>query len=114
MVIVRKKDNSIRLCVDYQRLNAKTVPDAYPLPRIDDSLDALGGARLFSTLDLASGYHQVAMKEEDIEKTTFITPFGLFEYLRMPMGLNTAPATFQTHADHNERPHLPDPPRLLR
>lgn len=95
VVIVRKKDNSIRLCVDYRRLNEKTIPDAYPLPRIDDSLDALGGAKLFSTLDLASGYHQVAMNPADREKTAFITPFGLFEYLRMPMGLSTSPATFQ-------------------
>ncbi|KAL8569843.1 hypothetical protein ACOMHN_038536 [Nucella lapillus] len=95
VVIVRKKNNEIRLCVDYRALNAKTIPDAYPLPRIDDSLDALGGAKLFSTLDLASGYYQVAMKREDQEKTAFVTPFGLYEYLRMPLGLSTAPATFQ-------------------
>ncbi|KAL8580634.1 hypothetical protein ACOMHN_043450 [Nucella lapillus] len=95
VVIVRKKDGSIRLCVDYRRLNSKTIPDAYPLHRIDDSLDALGGAKMFSTLDLASGYHQVAMSPEDRQKTAFITPFGLFEYLRMPMGLSTAPTTFQ-------------------
>lgn len=95
VVVVRKKNNEIRLCCDYRGINAKTIPDAYPLPRIDDSLDALGGAQLFSTLDLASGYYQVAMKEEDREKTAFITPFGLYEYRRMPMGLSTAPATFQ-------------------
>ena len=95
VVIVRKKNNEIRLCVDYRALNSKTIPDAYPLPRIDDSLDALGGAKLFSTLDLASGYYQVAMEREDREKTAFVTPFGLYEYLRMPMGLATAPATFQ-------------------
>lgn len=95
VVIVWKKDGSIRLCVDYRKLNAKTKMDAWPLPRIDDSLDALGGSSWFSTLDLASGYHQVPMHPDDREKTAFVTPFGLFEYLRMPMGLSTAPATFQ-------------------
>ena len=95
VVIVRKKDGSIRLCVDYRRLNAKTVGDAYPLPRIQESFDALAGARFFSTLDLASGYHQIAMHPEDQHKTAFVTPMGLFEYTRMPMGLSSAPATFQ-------------------
>ena len=94
-VIVRKKDGGIRLCVDYRRLNAKTVGDAYPLPRIQESFDALVGAQFFSTLDLASGYYQIAMHPDDQHKTAFVTPMGLFEYTRMPMGLSSAPATFQ-------------------
>ena len=95
MVIVRKKDGGIRLCVDYRRLNAKTIGDAYPLPRIQESFDTLVGAQFFSTLDLASGYHQIAMHPDDQHKTAFVTPMGLFEYTRMPMGLSLAPATFQ-------------------
>lgn len=90
-VIVRKKDGSIRLCVDYRRLNLKTIPDAYPLPRIQETFDALVGARFITTLDLASGYHQIAMDPNDACKTVFCTPFGLFEYTRMPFGLMTAP-----------------------
>ena len=81
--------------MDYRRLNAKTVGDAYPLPRIQESLDALVAAQYFSTLDLASGYHQTAMVPLDQHKTAFTTPFGLFEYTRMPMGLTSALATFQ-------------------
>ena len=95
VVIVRKKDGGIRLCVDYRRLSAKTIGDAYPLPRIQESFDALVGAQFFSTLDLASGYHQIAMHPDDQHKTAFVTPMGLFEYTRMPMGLSSAPATFQ-------------------
>ncbi len=83
IVLVRKADGTLRLCVDYRRLNSKTKRDAFPLPRIDESLDALGGAQVFSTIDLASGYHQVAVHEKDRPKTAFTTPFGLYEYWRM-------------------------------
>lgn len=93
IVLVRKKDGSIRLCVDYRQLNIKTRKDAFPLPRIEESLDALTGARWFSTLDLASGYNQVPVAESDRHKTAFCTPFGLFEWNRMPFGLCNAPST---------------------
>ena len=95
IVIAHKKDGSLRICIDYRQLNNKTVRDAYPLPRIEEALDALGKARLFTTLDLTSGYWQVQMEEKDIPKTAFTTPMGLFECERMPFGLSNAPATFQ-------------------
>ena len=95
IVIVQKKGGDMRLCVDYRLLNGKTKKDAYPLPRIEESLDALTGAKWFSTLDLASGYNQVPVAEADKAKTAFCTPFGLFEFNRMPFGLCNSPSTFQ-------------------
>ena len=100
MVIVKKKDNSLRICVDYRKLNAETEIDAYPMPRIDDILDQIGQAKYLSTLDLARGYWQVPVAKEDQHKTAFVTPFGLYQFTVMPFGLSGAPATFQRLMDH--------------
>ena len=94
VVLVTKKDGSQRLCIDYRQLNAATVKDAFPLPRVDDSLSALSGSRWFSTLDLASCYWQVAMDASTKEKAAFVTSSGLYEWNVMPFGLCNAPSTF--------------------
>ena len=95
IVVVRKKNGSLRLCIDYRTLNRRTIPDQYTTPRIEDALQSLSGAKWFSVLDLKSGYYQIPMHPEDREKTAFITPVGFFEFNRMPQGLSGAPATFQ-------------------
>ena len=87
------------LCVDYRRLNAVSEMDAYPLPRINDLIDRLGGAKHITTLDLSRGYWQVPVREEDQHKTAFTTPYGLFQFKVMPFGLQGAPATFQRMMD---------------
>ena len=94
-VLVRKSDGTVRWCIDYRSLNDRSVKDAYPLPRIDMCFDSLSGVRYFSTLDLQSGYWQIKVEEADIHKTAFITKYGLFECIKMPFGLCSAPSTFQ-------------------
>ncbi|KAK3518760.1 hypothetical protein QTP70_011566 [Hemibagrus guttatus] len=95
IVIVRKKNGKVRMCIDYHVLNSRTIPDQYTMPRIDDALDCLTGSKWFSVLDLRSGYYQVEMSEADKEKTAFICPLGFFQFERMPQGITGAPATFQ-------------------
>jgi hypothetical protein len=108
LFVPKPNGRGLRICVDYRALNSVSIKNRYPLPRIDDMLDTVAGAKYFTSLDLTSGYWQIQIDEKDILKTAFRTPFGHFQWKVMPFGLTNAPATFQSVMNDVFWPHLWD------
>ena len=106
VLFAKKKDKTLRLCIDYRQLNKVTINNRYPLPRIDDLFDQLRGARVYSKIDLRTGYHQLRVRDTDIPKTTFRTRYGHFEFTVMPFGLMNAPAAFMDLMHRVFQPYL--------